>query len=433
MPHPVPFWKTRFTRLAAPLAVAICMLGMLASRADAATALPPQGVYDRCVPANSPDRCASRVRRAASAGFKVIQNMGALYDADLTDILAYANAAQANGVKVIWSLNGGAQRAGLVGNMPKLADRCGCSTDDALLVYLMTILRAHPATWGYYISDEPKPEDHDQIAAYTARVKSLDPTHPRLIMGCGNCYGGEGSVNFVSDVDAALGSDVYPVWEQAPDQPIVTKKVAAVASGLQRVADAAGRQSVVALQAFRWGDSFYDSQATGIGPASRFPTRNEIEAQRNAALENSRPSLILWFTLNQVIGWEPGQRPDYWEEPGDAATRWANLVGGAFAPAPGADANKRPVARFTVRTRSGRRAMKVAVNGKQSYDPDGRIVRYRWYASGRKRAICRKRSCRVKLSRKARRKLKLVVTDSHGASSSRVRWISARASKRTRR
>lgn len=436
MPHSVQFSRKRaYSRLAAPLLAAAFVLALLAlpSHARAAGNLPAQGVYDKCLVATSTDHCASRVRRLASAGFTVVQNMGALEGADLPDILAYANAAQANGVKIIWSLNAGADPAGLMGLLPKLAERCGCDTGDALLPYLVAILRAHPATWGYYLADEPTAADHDKLAAYTARIKTLDPTHPRLIMGCGNCYGGEGSVSFLSDLDVTLGSDVYPVWEQAPDQPIVTKRVSAVASGLQQVADRAGRQSVVALQAFRWGDSYYDSKATGIGPASRFPTRSEIEAQRNAAIANSHPSLILWFTLNQVIGWEPGQRPWWWEEPSDAATRWANLVGGAFAPLPGQAAqNQRPVARFTVRMRSAKRTLKVAANGRQSYDPDGRIVRYRWYATGRRRAICSKRSCSVKVSRKGRRKLKLVVTDSHGASSSRVRWISARTSRSSR-
>jgi len=400
-------------RWTAAFGLALCLLATSgAARADAAPGLPAQGVYDNCAPEKSRDGCASRLRFLSAAGFTVVQNMGVGWQAaNLPTTLGYANTAHANGIKVIWNLRPG--------------------MSDADLVTVVAALRLHPSTWGYYISDEPSRSDHNEVATFSAKIKRLDPTHQQLIMGCGNCYGGEGSVDFMADIDATLGTDIYPVWEQAPDQPIVAKKVKAAAEGLRRVTDRAGRQTVVALQAFRWGDSHFDSIATGIGQASRFPTRREIEDQRNAAIEGGHPDLILWFTLNQVIGWEPGQRPWYWQEPGDAATRWSNLVGGAFAPLP-SEANKRPVARFTFRTRRTRPAprtarsspVRVTVDGRASYDPDGRIVRYRWYRSGRRSAVCSRQRCSLKLQRGRRQVLKLVVTDSNGGSASRVRRVS---------
>ena len=402
MARPTAPWVRTLVVLAALLAVAL-----LPASAAAASNLPAQGMYDTCIPQDSRDGCSSRLRLLASSGFKVVQPMGMASEvSNLANMLSYANNASAHGLKVIWNV------------------RPGLSDGD--LATLVTALRVHPSTWGYYISDEPSQADHDIVAAFNAKVQRLDPHHQRLIMGCGNCYGGEGSVNFMADIDATLGTDIYPVWEQAPDQPIVARKVRAAAEGLRRVADSRGRKTVVALQAFRWGDSHYDSQATGIGQASRFPTRREVEDQRNAAIEGGHPDLILWFTLNQTIGWEPGQRPWYWSEPSDKAARWANLSGGAFAPYPGTQANKRPVARFTVRTRPAKRIVRLVMNGKKSYDPDGKIVRYRWYTTGRKKAVCAKRLCWVTLRGKSRRKLKLVVTDSRGARSSRVRWIGKR-------
>ncbi len=399
--------RARFLTLVACLFLAV----LVPARAEAAQKLPAQGVYDNCVPEKSRDGCASRLKLLSGAGFKVVQNMGIGWSAtDLPTILSYANNAHAHGVKVIWNVRPG--------------------VSDADLLAVVTALRVHPSTWGYYIADEPTPADRDEVAALNERVKRLDPGHPRLIMGCGNCYGGERSVDFLSDIDATLGTDIYPVWEQAPDQPIVAKKAGAAAAGLRKVADRSGRQTVVALQAFRWGDSHYDSQATGIGQASRFPTRREIEDQRNAAIAGGNPDLILWFTLNQTIGWEPGQRPWYWSEPSDASARWSNLVGGAFAPLPSAEAaNKRPVARFTVRARAAKRTVRVAANGKHSFDPDGRIVHYRWYTSGRRGAICTKQRCALKLRGARRRALKLVVTDRHGARAARVRWIAGSARK----
>src|SRR3954468_9225495 len=72
--------------------------------ARAAGGLPDQGVYDQCVPAKSGDHCASRLRRIARVGFKVVQNMGALDLTDVPDIRAFADAAQANNLKGTGSL-----------------------------------------------------------------------------------------------------------------------------------------------------------------------------------------------------------------------------------------------------------------------------------------------------------------------------------------
>lgn len=399
----------------ATLILSLCVVAAVTAPAQAApaTKLPTQGVYDQCDAAVSTDACASRLQRLSQAGFKVVAVMGLTPRIEnLTAVQAYATAAQANGMKVMWSVRPG--------------------ISDAELLAVIAALRVLPSTWGYYISDEPGPTEGDKLRSFSARVKALDPGHQQLIMGCGICYGGESSVSFLSGMDTALGTDMYPVATQAPDQPVVGRRVRAAAEGLRRVADREGRQTVVALQAWRWGDSHYDSQATGIGPGSRFPTRREIEDQRNAAIEGGNPDIILWFIANQFMGWEPGQHPWWWAKPNDLAQRWSNVVGGAFAPLPSAakvtnKRNKRPVARFSLRTRTVKRTLRVALNGKKSYDPDGRITRYRWYASGAKKAVCAKRRCTIKL-RGGRRKvaLRLVVSDRDGARGWRTRWVTRR-------
>jgi hypothetical protein len=395
-----------------PVLIFLLVAAALPARAEAAPSLPPQGMYDTCNPTTSRDRCASRLRLLSSAGFRVVQKMGAPTVTDLPFAIEYADVAHRLGLKVMWQLRDGAT--------------------DEQLGNLVSALRIHPATWGYYIFDEPSAAQRDRVAAFAARVKAFDPAHPRLVMGCGVCYGGEASTNFLSGIDVALGTDIYPVAEQAPDQPVVARRVREAAAGLRKVADQERQPAVMALQSWRWGDSHYDSQSSGIGPASRFPTRREIEDQRNAAIEGGHPDLILWFTLNQTIGWEPGQRPWYWAEPSDPTTRWSNLVKGAFAPLPEPEGdaqgkkNKRPVARFTLRARPGKRVVRVAANGRQSYDPDGRIVRYRWYTTGRKKPVCAKRSCKLRLRKGGRRALKLVVFDRDGARGSRVRLVTRR-------
>jgi len=92
------------------------------------------------------------------------------------------------------------------------------------------------------------------------------------------------------------------------------------------------------------------------------------------------------------------------------------------------------VAHFSLRARRAkgkaraarRGAMRVTVNARRSHDPDGRIVRYRWHVSGKRRAICTKRRCSLKLRPARRRMLKLVVTDGHGARASRSRRLPSR-------
>ena len=74
------------------LGVAAALLCLAAVAAVPAVAQPPrlpaQAVYDICTPAHSSDGCASRLRRTGDAGFRIVQDMSALRDADLPDVLA---------------------------------------------------------------------------------------------------------------------------------------------------------------------------------------------------------------------------------------------------------------------------------------------------------------------------------------------------------
>jgi hypothetical protein len=239
----------------------------------------------------------------------------------------------------------------------------------------------------------------------------------------------------MSDLDIALGTDAYPVFGGSPDPGHSYSAVKDNVAVLDRVARGAGRQQVVALQSWRWGDSVVDSQAANVDPAStRYPTREEIEAQRNATIENSHPDLILWFTLTQVIGWEPGQRPSNWSQPPDTAQRWANLVGGAFAPVPiravGASAtasaasaltasvrpNRAPLARLTLRRGSrSRLGRKFTADAGKSRDPDGRILHYVWRLNGERLAGDRSRRRVLRIRRRGIQRLTLTVTDNRGA------------------
>jgi hypothetical protein len=125
------------TRLAT-LILSLCLTAVATAPAQAApaTKLPTQGVYDQCDAGASRDACASRLRRLSQAGFKVVAVMGLSPRIEnLTAVLAYATAAQANGIKVMWSVRPG--------------------IGDADLIAVIAALRVLPSTWGYYIADEP--------------------------------------------------------------------------------------------------------------------------------------------------------------------------------------------------------------------------------------------------------------------------------------
>jgi YD repeat-containing protein len=431
--------------------IAACAIaGPPAATAAAADPLPvpPQGVYEWCDPAQSPDGCASRLQRIGQAGFRVVLNGWLFNDPSEQQMRSYAQAAAAAGVSVLWSFNGsGFQESIPTGNnllqrYPKLATRCGCSTNQGLLAYVMGIMRGQPNTWGYYLADEPSPTTHDSLANWVSRIKALDPDRPRVIVGCGICAGGPAAhVTWMSDLDIALGTDAYPVFGGDPDPGNAYARVAENVSVVDQAARANGRKQVVALQSWRWGDSIVDSQAAQVDPAAmRYPTRDEIEAQRNAVIQNAHADLILWFTLTQVIGWEPGQSSSNWLNPPDTAQRWANLVGGAFAPVPVRAAsaasaasavsasvpgsaesarsrsNQTPRALITLRRGSRNRlGRRFIADAGRSRDPDGRILRYTWKLNGRRLAGDRSRRRILRIRRGGVQRLTLTVTDNSGA------------------
>jgi hypothetical protein len=415
--------------------------------------IPAQGLYEWCDPAQSADGCAGRLQRIGQAGFRVVTNGWTFVDPSEQRIRAYGQAAAAAGVSVLWSFHGsGFQESNpggnnLLGRYPALASRCGCSTNQALLAYVVGIMRGLPNTWGYYLADEPSRDTHDSLVGWVSRIKALDPNRPRVIVGCGICSGGPvANVAWMADLDIALGTDAYPVFGGSSNPGHAYSSVKNDVEVLDNVATDAGRKQVVALQSWRWGDSAIDSKAMGVDPAStRYPTRDEIEAQRNAVIENSHPDLILWFTLTQVIGWEPGQGSSNWLNPPDTAQRWGNLVGGAFAPAPTRTAsaasgsatasaassslrqNRAPLARFTLRTGSrSRLGRRFVADAGRSRDPDGRIRRYSWKLNGKRLpGGSRRRAFRIR--RRGVQRLTLTITDNGGAKAARHRSFRVRS------
>src|SRR2546423_14830459 len=120
----------------------------------------------------------------------------------------------------------------------------------------------------------------------------------------------------------------------------------------------------------------------------------------------------------------------YWSDPADPGQRWANLVGGAFAPLP----NERPVPRFTLRmSRPGRFGARVVADAVSSYDPDGSIVRYRWTSDRRTLVGCRAARCVFRARHAGMQRIGLTVVDDRAELAASLRWLRVRAALRSRR
>jgi hypothetical protein len=280
-------------------------------KARAAAALPTQGVYDECAPTPNLATCVEHLQRLAGAGLPVVLNYTSWF-ATPQDLIAYADAAAAAGVKVIWPLNDATWRNGgnLLKRYPKLAAQCGC-TD--LLAWVVGALKGHPATWGWYIGDELPASEAPAVQALAARVRELDPTHPLIYvaMGLQGQVGGE--ITPFAGAAEFLGTDIYPVGTTISNS--VTSGVMAAAA---RQVQPTGASMVAVLQAFA-----HDQYPTDNIPSSHFPTAAEMTDQRDQAIQYSDPKLILWYSLYDI------------DRSSDPAGNWAALVAAAHAPAPG--------------------------------------------------------------------------------------------------
>jgi hypothetical protein len=301
-------WRRAWPGLVAGLALAAA-----APSASLAAGMPPQGLYEACAPTTDAASCTQHLQTMGRAGFQVVLNYRA-WSASPQQVLGYANAAQALGVKVIWPLDDPAWRDGagpLSSVFPDLRAGCGCSGDDGFLSYAVNLVKDLPATWGYYIGDEVPADQLSQVQALSAKLGKLDPNHPRLLIADGTSVDPAANLAPFGDVADVVGSDVYPVGWPVPSADVV----GSVAAVDHQIASSHGRQAAVALQAFSWSQD--PSASTATEP--RWPTEQEMQAMRDAALAEADPALILWFSYPDIISSD------------DPAGHWQDLVSAAFA------------------------------------------------------------------------------------------------------
>jgi len=297
-------------RLGVVLVGLLTMIGLGAGAPTASAALPPQGLYEECAPVAEAPRCVSDLDQLGGAGFQAILNYEQWWSTP-EQVTQYAAAAQSAGVKVIWPLKEAIWRNGgdLASYYPSLAGACSSCGHEEFVRYVVNMVKGLPATWGYYIGDEVSPAEAPQVAALAALIKSVDPNHPLLLVATEPSGTGANLNPLASSADV-LAADPYP-WGW-PDSSL--SEIGSTTRLVQNVANASHRQSAMVLQAFDW--SQYPETAGPVSPT--FPTEAAMLQERDEALDNGSPSLLLWYSLFDI------QRST------DPAGNWADLVAAAF-------------------------------------------------------------------------------------------------------
>lgn len=279
--------------------------------------LPPQGLYDSCAPSDAD--CRAHLDKMAKAGFKLVVNYG-VFDHDITDIMGYADHAARVGMKVIWDMSSRPYRDGTF-SREYIRER-------------VEAVKTHPATWGYYVADEPglaTPNDiwseRGQVKTLSDYVHQLDPAHPRLLVHWYESDPDDPSrpvINLRPYADYAdvIALDVYALTVYAP-----AEDVGEAARAGQKLADEKGKQWAIVLQSFdaaQYPEELPDAYAG-------WPDRERLLKERNLTLKNSRPAFILWYSYFDIL-----RSPD-------PAGHWADLVAAAFSPEPSVEPTSMPI------------------------------------------------------------------------------------------
>ena len=273
------------------LALLGCVALTLWGPARASAALPPQGVYEQCAPASG--ECEPRLQAIADAGFQYVLNYTAWYGS-AEQIRNYADEAQGVGLKVIWPLNDHAWRDGtnLRSYYRYLGPDCPCSTNAEFKQWALGLVKDHPATWGFYVGDEPSPtpQNISQTLALANDVKSIAPDKPTLYITIPNDSGVlTTQLEPFGQTADYVGADYYPVGKASS-----LDAVSRYASETRELAAQDGRQPAFVLQAFSWSE--YDPSYV-----DRFPTRTEMRTMRDAAISDGDPQMMLWYAFNDVM------------------------------------------------------------------------------------------------------------------------------------
>ncbi len=261
-----------------------------------------QGMYEGCQTGTG-QTCLDRLTQMANAGMKLVINYNQ-FAGNADSQMAYANKANSLGMKIIWGMSDSIWWDGtdLRAYFPGLAATCNCTDNSGFITYVVNLVKNQPATWGYYIADEPNPANHDAIKAFSDLVHQTDPDHPRLVVSCANCDKDSGhsyvySLTAFVDTADVIGVDWYPI-----SNGDTVANTAVVASELQSLANQYGKDDMMVLQAFSWYAVNPNANSCSPWPScSTWPTVDQMTQMKTIATHYANPRFLMWYSYFTLI------------------------------------------------------------------------------------------------------------------------------------
>lgn len=335
--------KQRLKKLGKRTVILACSSAIAAFTPSVAeAALPPQGVFESCNVSTDLPQCIDRQRQLGQAGFRLMLNGGALKGAP-AEAQEYAQMGSTNGIQQIWSLSDmgwwqdyDPDGNNMLGVYPRFAEAClDCSSNDQLLRFIVSSLRAK-STKGYYIADDsaiPKGNATPYLAglqAFTQRIHEADPVARTIVSNYRPDDSGRQLAQYEGVADVVL-QEQYQVRDNSPmlsaNSPFslntLQSQIKYTSLAIRR-----GRrpslQTGAIQQAFAWSDSLYDNALiNNADPATfdtsahptRFPTQKQLDTMRDTTLSVGNPSMVMYFSATQFLGWPRGQSLPFWYDP----------------------------------------------------------------------------------------------------------------------
>ena len=274
-----------------------------------------QGLFEECRIYNS--SCLADLKKIAGGGFKLVLNYNSLIRSSAQQLIAYANQARADKIKLIWPMNGPWFWDGtdLRSYYPVLASTCACTDNTSFIRYFINLVKNHAATWGYYVGDELHASVHAQWKTFATLVHQADPRHPRLFIAgtLANAHSNPDLLTF-ADGDEVVGQDFYPIGVH---YLVPYTQTGAVAHAAQSLADRARRQSAMVLQAFSWQQDYPPARCMPYPQCAPYPTKDQMHQMLIMTLQNAHPRLVLWYSYFDIINSDNPER--HWRDLVNAA------------------------------------------------------------------------------------------------------------------
>jgi hypothetical protein len=337
--------STRIALVAIVSLLAIAAVaGPAAATASAAT-MPAEGIFENCNLDTNANLCIQRLQVMHQGGVNVV--LFPATQGSLQNLAGYAAAANSMGMKVMWQLSnpGWWQNASVASYYPSFAQACGCTTNSALLPYMVHFFASLPGTYGYYAADDSMLGSGDRtgVAQYVSSIKTVDPHHTVILSSSDESQASQ--YQSIGDMNAA---EIYPVTNSSllPIGGNIAQwdGVAQSAIDAQKMATKAGKASAFILQAFSWGDNIDDGQGIGVCTAAdttqscwnklQYPAAAAQLKLRDEILQNAHPKLIIWWSFQGTYGQSGGDTYSIYPTGAAAAAHWAGLKAAINAPAP---------------------------------------------------------------------------------------------------